>query len=118
LEAVHGLTRAYALLKRISGKRALEGELTMLTNPDRVHVKPDSELARLLDEIGDTPILLEKDGEFFRLVKEEGIWAGYDPERARAALQKSAGALRDVDREELLNDIHLARQQDSHGRPA
>ena len=30
----------------------------------------------------------------------------------------AAGALRDVDREELLNDIHRAREQASHGRPA
>jgi hypothetical protein len=90
----------------------------MLTEPNRIHIKPDSELARLLDEMGDTPILLEKDGELYRLAKEEDIWAGYDPQRARNALRNSAGALRGIDRGELLDDIHLARQQDSLGRPA
>jgi len=89
----------------------------MLTEPVRVHVTPDSELARLLDEMGDAPILLEKDGELYRVTKEEEIWVHYDPERTRMALQKSAGALQNVDREELLNDIHLARRQDSQGRP-
>jgi hypothetical protein len=68
--------------------------------------------------MGDTPILLKKDGELYRLAKEEDIWAAYDPQRARRALRNSAGALRGIDREELLDDIHLARQQDSLGRPA
>ena len=90
----------------------------MLTEPRRIQIEPDSELARLLDEVGDTPIYLEKDGELYRLAKAEDIWAGYDPQRTRMALRKSAGALRGVDREELLKDIHLARQQDSSGRPA
>ena len=84
----------------------------------RIRIDPDSELARLLDEAGDTPVVLEKDGELYRLVKEAEIGAGYDPQRTRAALRKSAGALRGVDREELLNDIHQARHQDSTGRPA
>jgi hypothetical protein len=95
-----------------------EGEQIMATEPIRVHVTPDSEIARLLDEVGDRPVLLEKNGELYRLSKEEDIWANYDPQRARLALEKSAGAFRHMDREELLNDIHLARGQDSPGRPA
>jgi hypothetical protein len=90
----------------------------MLSEANRIHIQPDSELAHLLDEMGDTPILLEKNCELYRLAKEEDIWAGYEPQRARRALRKSAGALRGTDQEELLNDIHLARQQDSRGRPA
>jgi hypothetical protein len=45
--------------------------MTMLTDPIRVHVAPDSELARLLDEMTGTSILLEKNGELYRLTKEE-----------------------------------------------
>jgi hypothetical protein len=48
---------------------------------------------------------------------EKDIWADYDPEKARLALLQSAGALEGVDREELMRDIHLARQQASQGRP-
>lgn len=47
-----------------------------------------------------------------------GIWAQYDPERVRQALRKSAGALAGVDRRTLSADIHAARKQSSHGRPA
>jgi hypothetical protein len=43
-------------------------------------------------------------------------WVGYDPKRVKEALRQSAGALRGVDREGLLRDIHLAREQDSRGR--
>jgi hypothetical protein len=86
----------------------------------RIRISPDSELARLLDEVGETPVLLEKNGKLYRLEEETSadIWAGYDPGKTRAALQKSVGALRKVDREELLADIHGAREQDSQGRPA
>jgi hypothetical protein len=90
----------------------------MSIEPQRFRIEPDSELARLLDAVGDTPILLERDGELYRLVKEAEIGAGYDPQRTRVALRNSAGALRGVDREALLNDIQQARQQDSAGRPA
>jgi excisionase family DNA binding protein len=46
-----------------------------------------------------------------------GIFAGYDPGRAREALRKSAGALAGVNRDEILRDIHAAREQASRGRP-
>ncbi len=82
----------------------------------RVYVAPDSEIADLLDKVGNTSILLEKNGELYRLTKEDDIWADYDPKLTRLALQKTAGALEGVDREELLNDIHLARQQASQCR--
>lgn len=48
----------------------------------------------------------------------DDIWAGYDPEAVRKALRASAGALKGVDKEELLRDIYEARSQDSAGRPA
>ncbi|MBI4639513.1 MAG: hypothetical protein HY731_02400 [Candidatus Tectomicrobia bacterium] len=68
-------------------------------------------------------VLIEKDGQFYRLEPEqvkqsENIWASYDLQKVREALQKSAGALFGVDRDALLTDIHTARQQKSHGRPA
>jgi hypothetical protein len=97
-----------------------EEEYTMLLEPNRVRIEPDSELARFLDEVGEMPVLLEKNGKLYRLIEEpaEDIWAGYDANKVKAALRQSAGALRGVDRDELLADIHAAREQDSHGRPA
>lgn len=49
--------------------------------------------------------------------KPQSIWVGYDPERVREALRRSAGALAGVDRDALLADIHGARQQASNARP-
>jgi hypothetical protein len=66
------------------------------------------------------PLLVEKEGQVFRLELIEWsepstIWAHYDPQLVRAGLQRSAGALSGVDRDELISDIHQARQQDSYG---
>jgi hypothetical protein len=45
------------------------------------------------------------------------IWAGYDPGGVIAALRASAGALVGVDREQLIADIHAAREQADRDRP-
>ena len=92
----------------------------MRVEPYRIQISADSELARLLDEAGDDPVVLEKNGKRYRLVEEpvDDIWAGYDPAQVKAALHNSADALADVNRQELLDDIHAARTQDSPGRPA
>lgn len=68
------------------------------------------------------PVLIEKEGHVYRLEPErkkqmEDIWTRYEPEVVRRGLRTSAGALAGVDREDLLADIHAARQQASHGRP-
>jgi hypothetical protein len=85
-----------------------------------IKVAPGSELAKLLEEARGGDLLLEKDGHVYRLNREEkeDIWAGYDPEKVREALRKSAGALAGVDTHSLLAEIHAARKQASHGRPA
>ena len=72
-----------------------------------------------MEEIGEAPVVLEKDGERYVLAREDAhdIWADYDPEKVRQALLQSAGALADIDRESLLSDIHAAREQNSRGRP-
>jgi len=45
------------------------------------------------------------------------IWATYDPGRVIALLRGSAGALVGVDREQLIADIHAAREQANRDRP-
>lgn len=94
----------------------------MGTQPRRIRVAPESELARLLDQATDAPLLLEKNGELYRLNRvsseQPDIWADYDPRRAKEALRSGAGALARVDTKTLLRDLHAARDQESQGRPA
>jgi hypothetical protein len=51
------------------------------------------------------------------LADPDDIWAGYDPARFKAALHASAGAFKDLDRDEFLADLGEQGQQDSSGRP-
>lgn len=92
----------------------------MAIEPRRIHVEPDTEIGRLLDEARRRPLLLEKDGVLYCIseASDEDVRADYDPERTLRALERSAGALKGVDRDELLEDIYAAREQDSRGRPA
>ena len=84
-----------------------------------------ADLERVLNELGsvDETILVEKSGKTFRVELElqhspgSDIWKNYDPERAREALRRSAGALAGVDVKKLKDDIRAARGQDSIGRP-
>ena len=91
----------------------------MATETKVINVAPESELGRLLAEIGEMPVILERDGERYVLAREAAhvTWADYDAEKVRQALLQSAGALADIDRESLLNDIRAAREQNSRGRP-
>ncbi|MGH2354226.1 MAG: hypothetical protein ACRDJN_21690 [Chloroflexota bacterium] len=72
-------------------------------------------------------ILVERHGVLYRLEPETpavqtaartNIWANYDPDKVRAALRESAGALAGIDRDELLRDLYEQRAQESEGRPA
>ena len=48
----------------------------MLVEPQRIHVTPDSEVARLLDAVGELPVLLETNGKLYRLAAERGGYLG------------------------------------------
>ena len=76
------------------------------------------DLLRLAEQVRATnqPIVLSRDNEPLAVVTavdrpSDDIWASYDPERAKAALRASAGALKGVIREELLADLHAQRGQ-------
>jgi len=76
-----------------------------------IHVPPESELARLLDEARDAPLRLEKDGVTYRLSREEeDVWANYDPEAVHEALRTAAGTLTPQEGEELKAYIYRARE--------
>jgi hypothetical protein len=68
----------------------------MATEPVKtIKVAADSELARLLTEAGDMPLILEKNGAAYRLEplerSGEDIFAGYDPTRSRKPLPPLPG---------------------------
>ena len=69
----------------------------MLREPKTIAVEPGSEIADLLDEAAETPLLLVNNGLRFRLDRdEEDIWAGYDPERARQSTLAGAGSWKGI----------------------
>jgi hypothetical protein len=81
----------------------------------RIIVPRGSDLAKLLTEAEEMPILLEKDGEFFRLERMENepkdIFAGYDPNKAKEAIAATAGSWADLDTDKLIADIYRAREE-------
>lgn len=83
-----------------------------------IHVAPDSELARLLSEVAGIPVLLEKDGELYRLnrvelAKSDDLFANYDPQAAIAGIQTAAGSWKDVDVEAFKTYVHARRRTSS-----
>src|SRR5437762_1255874 len=90
-----------------------------------VDVAQSAELRELAQQVKTTrrPVALTEAGKTIAVVqpaaapaRSEDIWAHYDPERAREALRASKGALTEVDRDELLADIHAQRGQKARRR--
>ena len=90
----------------------------MVTTPKRIHLEGEigDDLEAILDDADDGPILIERDGMFYRLSRaqedgQEDLWAGYDPERARRVLAETAGSWSDVDADQMIADLYAAREQ-------
>ena len=85
--------------------------------PKRIIVTSDCELVTLLEEAAKGPLLLEKDGNTYRLQLEGGgkedIWAGYDPEAVRKAIDETAGSWADLDTDAMIAAIYRAREEGS-----
>ncbi len=79
----------------------------MIPKPKRIQIPADSEIARLLDEAAKTPVLLEREGELFRLSKETEHPL---TEEAYEAFRSAAGGWADVDTERLKKVIYESRQ--------
>jgi hypothetical protein len=82
---------------------------------------PDTELDRLLAQADRKPVVVERNGARYRVIREaDDIWADYDPEKAMQAIERSAGILKraGVDAERLEKDIYADRTQNSTARPA
>ena len=86
----------------------------MISATKLIRIEPDSELGRLLEEAGDMPVVLEKNGERYRLTREaKPIWSDYDAEAVKAAVRKTAGAWADLDTARLIADLYHARETGS-----
>jgi len=77
----------------------------MVATPKVFAVASDGELAHILDEAVEAPIILERDGERFRLVREstagvrstaddEDPFANYDPERVTREVAERCAEIR------------------------
>jgi hypothetical protein len=90
----------------------------MESKATRIRVASDSELGRFLDRVGEMPVLLEKNGKLYRLVEETGeqTKAGYDANKVKEAIRKTAGSWADIDADQFLADLYRAREEGS--RPA
>lgn len=92
----------------------------MVAEPKRIKVTPGPELAKLLEEASNGPLVLETNGKLYRLDQverePEDIWAGYDPAAVRAAIDTYAGAWANLDTDAMIEHIYRARAEGS--RPA
>ncbi len=86
----------------------------MITEPKRIRVDPGSEIARILDEAKENPIILESNGETFHLYyeKTEQV-AGFDPEKIKHAIAQTAGSWSDLDTDKMITRLYQAREQGS-----
>jgi hypothetical protein len=97
----------------------MEESVQMASAPKTITVEPDSEVAQVLDQATEAPILIESRGTRFRVVREgEDPFANYDPERVRSALDRMFGTLKGIDVDAFLAELREQRGQDSKGRPA
>jgi hypothetical protein len=93
--------------------------MAMAKEPLTIIVDPESDLGRALAEAVDMPIILEREGKRFQVIRaNDDLWTGYDPQRVRRALRQSAGALNGVDTATLKRELREQRSQNSTGRPA
>jgi hypothetical protein len=91
----------------------------MVNEPRRIKIAPESEVARLLAEASDTPLLLEKNGEVYRLERMEKARKAPSPEevaRSRAGIRKAAGSWKDIDTEAF--KAYIAERRRTANRPS
>lgn len=85
-----------------------------------IPVDPESTIKELFAQVEDEPVVVAVGRERFRIVREKkDIWANYDPEKARAALEGIIGMLADsdIDFDAWNEEIREQRGQYSTGRP-
>jgi hypothetical protein len=82
----------------------------MTTTPKMIRVTEETALTAVLDDAAREPIFLERDGERFRLSRDEDIAYEPDPEKVRATLAVTLGSWADLDVDEMIREIYAARE--------
>ncbi|HEY7060729.1 MAG TPA: hypothetical protein VII06_04565 [Chloroflexota bacterium] len=88
----------------------------MAAEPQTIKVTGDVRVADLLEQADKAPLVLENNGVRYRLSREdqeEDIWAGYDPEKARAALDETIGSWADLDVDAIIENVYRWRREGS-----
>jgi hypothetical protein len=85
----------------------------MTSQPKLIRVTTETDLPTLLDGAAKGPLLLERDGELFRLSREDDIAYEPDPALVRRTLLATAGSWADLDVDGVIGDIYAARQAGS-----
>ncbi len=88
----------------------------MVREANIIHVEPDSELGRLLDQVDGTPLLLEKDGVHYILSREDEARPAMSDAEYQRILDETIGSWSDVDAEALIDYIYRGREEGT--RPA
>ena len=86
----------------------------MVSNPKPIIVTEETDLPSLLDDAANGPVLLERGGKRFRLVREDDDIA-YEPdvELVRANLAATLGSWADVDADAMIAAVYEARRAGS-----
>jgi hypothetical protein len=80
-----------------------------------ITVSTQGEIARLLDEAADGPLILEKDGIRYRLDREgSSDLPAYDAAATLAGIRAAGGSWSDLDAEALKADLYRAREEGTH----
>jgi hypothetical protein len=85
----------------------------MVAKPAPIQVTAETDLPSLLDEAAKGPLVLERNGELFRLVREDDIDYEPDAEFVRKNLAETAGSWADLDVDKIIADIYAARKAGS-----
>jgi hypothetical protein len=86
----------------------------MAHEPRTILVPDGSELARALDHVPATPVLLQRRGRLFRVTPEHSAHLG--TASAIAAIDAATGSWSDLDADAVIDYIYRAREEGS--RPA
>lgn len=84
--------------------------IRVATRHKSVPVTADTDLPELLDDATMAPLILERNGERFRLSREEGIDYEPDPTLVRKTLSATAGSWADVDVDQITRELYEARR--------
>lgn len=83
----------------------------------RIEIEPESEVAELLLQARDQPVILEFDGERFRLRRESAVesprGSAYDPQRVVQGMEEARGAITPEEAEEWIRNIYRWRREGS-----